>query len=98
MEKVIATYKSKLGEIELIVSSPTYYFDLHEDRIGSVKEKILFFDDGELIIKEFKLQNSISKNDRLVNSIGWSILIKATNDFQSKVTIYCGFKNSVKRI
>jgi len=54
-------------------------------KTGRVNEIILKYNHGVIKISEFKLPTSTDRNDKIGNSIGWSILIESNdnniNDF-----------------
>ncbi len=92
----ISTYKSVLGEIDLTVTSKKYRFELSKVKTGKVNDIILKYKHGIIKISEFKLPTSTDRNDKIGNSIGWSILIESNDNNIDVFLFECRFNEELK--
>lgn len=92
----ISTYKSVLGEIDLTVTSKKYRFEMSKVIMGRVNEIILKYKHGTIKISEFKLPTLINRDDKIGNSIGWSILIESSDNNIDDFLFECRFKEELK--
>lgn len=93
MKRVLRTYNSSLGEIELSINSEIYLFNV----ISSNKNEIITkYQHGVVSIREFELPNPIHNGQLLSGSIGWLIKISSTSNNNSSLTIKCKLNSQLK--